>query len=159
MANNTPLNDGGHTTTLPQGTGLFVDFATGGRDPARFPEPSKVRLDRPEEIYIHQGWGPHQCLGRAIVTTAGAAMLRAFARSCPNVRRAPGPAGEIKTKLFNGTFPVFLAEDGGSWESFPVSKRVLFDVWDGANESNGHCHGRTNGHSNGYHANGVNGHH
>lgn len=86
-------------------------------------------------------------------------MLKAFARSCPNVRRTPGPAGEIKTKLFNGAFPVVLAEDGGGWESFPVSKTVLFDVWDGANESNGHFYGRTNGHSNGYHANGVNGHH
>lgn len=156
--NNIQLNDAGNTKTLPQGSSLFVDFITAGRDPAKFPEPEKIRLDRPEQIYIHHGWGPHQCLGRAIVTTAGAAMLKAFARSCPNVRRAPGPAGEIKKKLFNGAFPVFLAEDGGSWESFPVSKKVLFDVMDGANGyTNGH--GRTNGHSNGYHANGVNGHH
>lgn len=158
-APNTPLNDGGQTTALPAGAGLFVDFITAGRDPSKFPEPAKIRLDRPEEIYIHHGWGPHQCLGRAIVTTAGAAMLRAFARSCPNVRRASGPAGEIKTKLFGGAFPVFLAEDGGSWEAFPVSKKVLFDVWAGANGSSTNGHGRANGHSNGYHANGVNGHH
>lgn len=118
------------TTALPKGAGLFADFAAAGRDPARFPEPTEIRLDRPEGAYIHHGWGPHQCLGRAIVTAAGAAMLRAFARSCgPGLRRAPGPAGEIRTRTFGGgVFPVFLAEDGGSWGPFPVSKRVLFDV-------------------------------
>lgn len=146
-ANNTQLNNGGNTTTLAQGAGLFVDFTSAGSDPAKFPEPNKIRLDRPEEIYIHHGWGPHQCLGRAITTTAGAAMLKAFARSCPNVRRTPGPAGEIKSKLFNGAFPVFLAEDAGSWEAFPVSKKVLFDVLDELNGStNGH--GRASGHKN-----------
>jgi hypothetical protein len=157
-ANNTILNDGGNSMTLSKGTKLFIDFTAAGSDPAEFPEPNKIRLDRPEESYIHHGWGPHQCLGRAITTTAGAAMLKALAQSCPNMRRTPGPPGEIRSKLFNGTFPVFLAEDGGSWEAFPVSKKVLFDiVSDGANGcTNGD--GRTNGHSNGHHSNGVNGH-
>ncbi len=48
-------------------------------------------------------------------------MLRVFARECRGARRAPGAAGEMKRKLFNGAFPVFLAEDAGSWGGFPVS--------------------------------------
>lgn len=143
---------------------MFVDFTAAGSDQAKFPKPTEIRLDRPEETYIHHGWGPHQCLGQAITTTAGAAMLKSFARACPNVRRTLGPAGEIKSKLFKGQFPVFLAEDGGSWEAFPVSKKVLFDVVDEANGStNGHGssngHASTNGRSNEHHSNGVNGHH
>lgn len=86
------------------------------------------------------------------MTTAGAAMLRAFARECPNVRRAPGPQGEMKRKLYNGAFPVFLSEDGASWENFPVAKKVLFDVVGGSFAGNGHTNGHANGNGN---SNGV----
>lgn len=44
------------------------------------------------------------------------------------MQRAPGPQGEMKSKLFNGAIPVFLSEDGGSWGSFPVAKKVIFDA-------------------------------
>lgn len=54
-------------------------------------------------------------------------MLRAFARECPNVRRMPGAQGEMKRKMFNGAIPVFLSENGGSWETFAVAKKVIFD--------------------------------
>lgn len=129
---------------MPAGAQLFLSFAAAGRDPTVFPDPDAVRLDRPDDRYIHHGWGPHACLGRPIVTTAGAAMLRAFARECgATARRAPGPPGEMARKLVNGAFPVFLAEDGSSWGNFPVAKKVLFDVPGGKNG------GLVNGVSNG----------
>lgn len=143
----TTLTDGPNTTPLPAGSQLFCDFMTAGRDPSKFPDPDTVKLDRPEESYIHHGWGPHACLGRPIVTTAGAAMLRAFARECPKVRRAPGAQGEMKRKLYNGAFPVFLSEDGASWENFPVAKKVLFDMVGESFAGNGHANGTTNGSS------------
>ncbi|KUI64277.1 Psi-producing oxygenase A [Cytospora mali] len=143
----TTLTDGPNTTSLPAGSQLFCNFNTAGRDPSKFPDPETVRLDRPAESYIHHGWGPHVCLGRPIVTTAGAAMLRVFARECPNVRRAPGAQGEMKKKLYNGAFPVFLSEDGASWESFPVAKKVLFDVVGESFVGNGHADGTMNGSS------------
>lgn len=116
------------------GQTLFVDFISASLDPTKFPEPETVRLDRPDAAYIHHGWGPHACLGRPIVTVAGAAMLRALGRHCGGgLRRAPGAAGEMKRKLFNGAFPVFLAEDGGAWESFPVGELMVpppFAMWE-----------------------------
>lgn len=142
------MTDGANTTPLPAGSQLFCDFITAGRDPSKFPDPETVKLDRPEESYIHHGWGPHACLGRPIVTTAGAAMLRAFARECHNVRRAPGSQGEMKRKLYNGAFPVFLSEDGSSWENFPVAKKVLFDVVGGSFAGNGHANANGNGNGN-----------
>lgn len=70
-------------------------------------------------------------------------MLRVFARECPGARRAPGAQGQMQRKLFNGAFPVFLAEDGSGWESFPVQKKVVFDA-EVPHVANGHV-GRRNG--------------
>ncbi|KAH8896764.1 fatty acid oxygenase [Thozetella sp. PMI_491] len=109
-------------------TSVCVDLFTAGLDPARFPDPTAVRLDRPAADYIQCGSASHSCLGGPIATIAVTAMVRAFARHCEGARRAPGEAGEMRRKMKNGTFPLFLAEDGASWESFPVAKKVLFDV-------------------------------
>jgi linoleate 10R-lipoxygenase len=103
-----------------------VNFVSAGLDPAKFLEPQTVRLDRPEADYIYFGWGPHACPGRSIVTTAIAAMLRVFARECKNARRAPGLAGEMQKKMYHGVFPVYLTEDDGQWNSFPVGEFHLF---------------------------------
>jgi hypothetical protein len=126
---------------------------TAGVDPTKFPDPYEIKLDRPDDLYIHHGWGPHSCLGRDIVTVAGASMLRACAR-LGRVRRAPGPAGEMKSKVVNGAFKVYLSEDGSAWGPFPngeqteetrgcggsnsfdanttIAKKVIFERIDGA---------------------------
>lgn len=124
----TNIRDGDRTVSVPAGSPVFADFITAGRDPAKFPDPETVSLNRPDEDYIHFGWGPHACVGRAIATTAITAMLRAFARACPGVRSAPGVAGQMQKNLYKGVFPQFLSVDGASWENFPVSKKVLFNV-------------------------------
>ena len=114
------INDGSRVFAK-KGDTIFTDFITAGRGPAKFPNPEEIKLDRPDEFYIHHGWGPHACLGRQIVTVAGASMLRTFAR-LHNLRRAPGPAGEMKSKTVGGAFKVFLPEDGSEWKPFPCSK-------------------------------------
>ncbi|KAF7158141.1 hypothetical protein CNMCM5623_002807 [Aspergillus felis] len=120
------IKDGKVSTTIHKGYIEFVDFITAGRDPAKFPDPEEIRLDRPADVYIHHGWGPHACLGRAIVTTAGAVLLRVLGR-LENIRRAPGPAGEMKSKMVNGAFKLYLREDGSSWTPFPQNMKVVFD--------------------------------
>ncbi|GIC94665.1 peroxidase/cytochrome P450 family protein [Aspergillus udagawae] len=120
------IKDGEISTTVQKGHGVFVDFITAGRDPIRFPDPEEIRLDRPADVYIHHGWGPHACLGRAIVTTAGAVLLGVLGR-LENIHRAPGPAGEMKSKMVNGAFKLYLREDGSSWTPFPQNMKVMFD--------------------------------
>lgn len=115
------INDGPRVMSVNKGDAVFADFITGGRDPSKFPDPEEIKLDRPDDVYIHHGWGPHSCLGRAIVTVAGASMLRTCAR-LTNFRRAPGPAGEMKNRLVNGAFKRFLSEDGSRWGPYPVGK-------------------------------------
>ncbi|GFF88042.1 psi-producing oxygenase A [Aspergillus udagawae] len=122
------IKDGEISTTVQKGHGVFVDFITAGRDPVRFPDPEEIRLDRPADVYIHHGWGPHACLGRAIVTTAGAVLLGVLGR-LENIRRAPGPAGEMKSKLVNGAFKLYLREDGSSWTPFPQIALAIFWIF------------------------------
>ncbi|KAI9928451.1 hypothetical protein MW887_002496 [Aspergillus wentii] len=120
-ADKTTIKDGISSTKVDKGDTIFADFITAGQDPLKFPNPEDIRLDRPGEVYIHHGWGPHACLGRTIVTTAGAVMLQVLGR-LRNLRRAPGPAGEMKSKLVNGAFKVYLPEDGSEWTPFPCSE-------------------------------------
>lgn len=120
------VKDGPRVVSVQSGDTVFTDFVTAGVDPVRFPDPYEIKLDRPDDLYIHHGWGPHSCLGRDIVTTAGASMLRACAR-LGNLRRAPGPAGEMKSKTVNGAFKVFLSQDGSTWGPFPTGKKVIFE--------------------------------
>lgn len=115
------IQDGSAAVSVSTGDSVFTDFITAGRDPSKFPDPDQIKLDRPDELYIHHGWGPHACLGRAIVTVAAASMLRVCAR-LNNFRRAPGPAGIMQSKTVNGAFKVYLSEDGSRWGPFPTSK-------------------------------------
>ncbi|KAH7009651.1 heme peroxidase family protein [Ilyonectria destructans] len=126
VADSADLRDGPRVVPVKKGDSIFTDFVTAGLDPSKFPDPYEIKLDRPDDLYIHHGWGPHACLGRPIVTVAGASMLRVCAR-LSNLRRAPGPAGEMKSKTVNGAFKVYLAENGSEWGPFPVSKKVIFD--------------------------------
>lgn len=115
------VQDGSAVVSVSTRDTIFTDFITAGRDPSKFPDPDQIKLDRPDELYIHHGWGPHACLGRAIVTVAAASMLRVCAR-LNNFRRAPGPAGEMQSKTVNGAFKVYLSEDGSQWGPFPTSE-------------------------------------
>ncbi|KAJ3453403.1 hypothetical protein MRS44_017650 [Fusarium solani] len=126
VADKIDVRDGARVVLVKKGDSIFTDFVTAGLDPSKFPDPYDIKLDRPDDLYIHHGWGPHACLGRPIVTVAGASMLRVCAR-LSNLRRAPGPAGEMKSKTVNGAFKMYLAEDGSKWTPFPASKKVIFD--------------------------------
>ncbi|MCJ1472897.1 hypothetical protein MMC13_001546 [Lambiella insularis] len=124
------IHDGPLAIPVKKGDQIFVDFVSAGTDPEKFPNPAAIDLDRPEESYIHHGWGAHACLGRPIVTVAAAAQLRVFARLA-NLRRAPGLQGEMQFKRVNGAFKVFLNEMGTEWERFPTNKKVHFDGFEG----------------------------
>lgn len=93
------------------------------KDPHVFPEPEKVRLDRPLESYIHYGVGPHTCLGRDASRVAITAMVKMVCR-LDNLRRAPGPQGQLKKIPRPGGFYIYMREDHGSYFPFPTSKCI-----------------------------------
>lgn len=81
---------------------------------------------RPLDKYIHYGVGPHACLGREASQTALVELFRAlFAKK--NLRRMPGPQGELKKVPRPGGFFVYMREDWSSLWPFPCSMKVMWD--------------------------------
>lgn len=115
------ITDGSNTVKLKKGDQIFTNFVKCGLDPDVFPEPRKIKLDRDPANYIHHGWGSHACIGRGIVTTALATQLKCLAR-LKNLRRAPGGQGEMKYKVVNGAFKVYMKSDWSDYWPFPTSK-------------------------------------
>jgi len=48
---------------IEQGDPVFVALAAANRDPAQFPRPQELLLDRTPNKHFGFGWGPHSCLG------------------------------------------------------------------------------------------------
>ena len=120
------INDGETKLPVKKGDNLLMDFIAAGADPAKYPDPHKIKLDRPENDYVVFGWGSHSCVGREIVVAAMAAQLKAFGK-LKNLRRAPGQAGLLKTKVVGGSFKVYMNEDWSDWTPYPASLKVHFD--------------------------------
>ena len=104
---NQTINDGGRAVQVKPGDKVFASFVGANREVEFFPEPDAVRLDRPLERYLHYGAGPHACLGREASMTGLTAMLRVVGR-LNNLRRAPGPQGQLKKIQKPGGLYVYM---------------------------------------------------
>ena len=74
-------------------------------DPDVFPEPSKVRTDRPEDQLFHFGRGLHSCFGHQITQKAQVPAIIGAVLRQPGIRRASGSPGRL---AWNGPFPAAL---------------------------------------------------
>ena len=117
----TTINDGDRQIPVKPGDKIFCSFVGANRDPVHFPNPNEVRLDRPLESYIHYGIGDHRCLGTDASRVALTAMLRVVA-GLKNLRRAPGPQGQLKKIPREGGFYIYCTENWGSYFPFPMSE-------------------------------------
>ncbi|KAF2465444.1 heme peroxidase [Lindgomyces ingoldianus] len=121
--------DGHQTHQVKKGETISISLQSASVDCEKFPAPEEIRLDRPEDAYIHFGYGPHVCLGRHIITIALVAQFRVFAQ-LKNFRRAPGLRGRLVQRDIAG-FQSFLSERGDAWEPLPASKYFLrFSVFE-----------------------------
>lgn len=118
------------------------------KDVNHFPDPEDVNPRRPLDAYIHFGLGPHACLGRNAAQAALTEMFRAVFK-LRNVRRAPGPQGELKKVPRPGGFYVYseflvlllcgidrfpltsvsfpVREDRGAYFPFPCTMKICYD--------------------------------
>jgi linoleate 10R-lipoxygenase len=120
------VDDGGRHVDIKPGDKVFVSFVGAARDEKIFPGPNEVRIDRPMESYIHYGIGAHTCLGKEASMVALTAMLRTVGK-LENLRRAPGPQGQLKKIPRPGGFYVYMREDQGSYYVFPLTMKVHYD--------------------------------
>lgn len=77
--------------------------------------------------YIHFGSGPHQCLGRGISQIALPTMLRVLGQ-LGNLRRAPGPEGELKKMKDNfAGLAIYMNPEQSAYSPFPTTMKVQWD--------------------------------
>ncbi len=76
-----------HGQQLRQGERVMMSWAGGNRDPKVFPNPSEVRLDRPNSReHLSFSGGHHRCLGAPLAKLEIRDMLRAVIRRIPDYR-------------------------------------------------------------------------
>lgn len=120
------IQDGDRNVHVNPGEELFVDCVTASQDPTAFPEPQKVKLDRPMDSYIHYGQGPHQCLGYGVSKLAMTTMLKTVGK-LDNLRRAPGAQGQIKKIAGPGGVTIYMTADHSRYFPFPTTMKVRWD--------------------------------
>ncbi|KAI1453979.1 linoleate diol synthase precursor [Annulohypoxylon moriforme] len=88
-----------NTYILAPNQRVIIDLTTASHDSLAFPSPESLRLDRPLTSYLSWGAGLDEHLGEDLTRVA---LLSAFKVlfSLPNLHRAPGPRGEIKSVSF-----------------------------------------------------------
>ena len=122
----TKIEDGEKAIHVKHGDEVLCDLVTACMDPKGFPEPENVILDRPLDSYIHFGWGAHKCLGYGASKLALTTMLKTVGK-LDNLRRAPGPQGQIKKVPGPGGITMYMTADQSSLFPFPTTMKVRWD--------------------------------
>jgi len=88
--------------TIPQGATVMLMYAAGNRDPAAFPQPARLDLERPNRNrHLAFGHGIHSCIGRSLAT---AELVIAFSRlleRLANIRLSPDHPRPARLFHFN----------------------------------------------------------
>jgi linoleate 10R-lipoxygenase len=122
----TTILDGDTKRTFKSGDLIFVGFVALSRDPKIYPDPERVRLDRPIDSYVVYGIGPHNCLGGEASRVALTAMLKVVGR-LDNFRAAPGAQGKMKKVMREGGFYVYMDALESGYFPFPTTMKVMWD--------------------------------
>ncbi len=76
-------------TRFEEGERLYISWAMANRDPAVFPEPNKIILDRKGNRHFGFGIGIHRCIGSNLGRTVFKSMLNAVLDRIPDYRCDP----------------------------------------------------------------------
>ena len=75
---------------------------------------------------MHFGFGPHQCLGLGVAQIALPTMLRVVGQ-LENLRRAPGPQGQLKKLAGTGGVTMYMDADLSAYSPFPTTMKIQWD--------------------------------
>ncbi|KAM0282956.1 hypothetical protein ACHAQH_002767 [Verticillium albo-atrum] len=85
----------GHADPFKVGDKVVLKYSDLALNAELYPRPHDILVTRPLESYHFVGYGPNQALASPVSRLVLVSMFRAVAR-LKNVRRAPGPQGEVK---------------------------------------------------------------
>ncbi|MGW1521087.1 cytochrome P450 family protein [Streptomyces sp. NPDC002287] len=91
-------------TEIPAGVPVLVGLGAANRDPARFPAPDRLDLDRDAAAHLAFGHGIHRCAGAPLAMAELEIALRAVLTRFPGIRLAvpPGRLEWRRTRLVRG---------------------------------------------------------
>jgi cytochrome P450 len=93
-------------TRIAAGDRLILSISGANRDPARFPDPDRFDVDRPDNEPVTFGGGIHYCLGAALARTEAQIVFGTLLRRYPNLELAERTVQWRETWIFRG--PVTL---------------------------------------------------
>ncbi|WP_299355176.1 cytochrome P450 [uncultured Shimia sp.] len=79
-----------HETTIPAGTDIHLCMGGANRDPAQFPNPDEMVLDRRPNKHIAFAGGAHTCVGLTLARMEGRIAVGRFLERYPNYEILPG---------------------------------------------------------------------
>ena len=76
---------------IKKGQAVMAIMAAANRDPARFPDPDELILDRKDNKHLAFGWSSHFCFGAPLARMEGQIAFETVLRRLPNLDLSPGP--------------------------------------------------------------------
>lgn len=76
---------------IKKGQAVMAIMAAANRDPARFPDPDELILDRKDNKHLAFGWSSHFCFGAPLARMEGQIAFETLLRRLPNLELTPGP--------------------------------------------------------------------
>jgi cytochrome P450 len=76
---------------IRQHQGVIAVMGAANRDPARFPDPDRLDLERQDNRHVAFGWASHFCFGAPLARLEGQIAFSTLLRRMPDLRLDPGP--------------------------------------------------------------------
>jgi cytochrome P450 len=99
-------------TTIPKGATVTLAFASGNRDPQRFPDPDRFIPDRPDNQHLGFGGGIHYCFGAPLARLEAQIALTELVRRLDNPRLVADPPPYRRSPSLRGPRHLLIAVDG-----------------------------------------------
>ncbi|KAI1148496.1 linoleate diol synthase [Nemania diffusa] len=119
--------DDGTEVSVKANDRIFVSFAAAAKDAKNYPDPEEVNPRRPLDSYVTYELGPQTCLAYNTSQVALTEMFRSIFR-LKNLRRAPGPQGDLKKVRGSDGYDVYMREDRGAYYPFPSTMQICYDL-------------------------------
>jgi cytochrome P450 len=99
-------------TTIPKGAQVFLVYGAANRDPARFENPDKVDIERPDNQHVGYSQGIHFCFGAPLARLEAQTAVSEFFRRVQNPRLVVDPPPYRRNHLFRGPRHLLVDIDG-----------------------------------------------